>query len=186
MAWHWMDYVIVGIIAISVLTGLIRGFVKEIIALSVWIVAVWLSFVYAKPLAHWLNTYIQDKSAQVVLAYVLIIVGTLIVGGILNTIISFMMHRSGLSGTDRLLGLGFGFLRGIFVVGLIMIVIKISAMPEEDYQKKSLLYAHFNPLVNWLYQYTPDVIKRVETIEHHAMPTSHDHADIEVKDLQSL
>ncbi len=185
-SWHWLDYVIAGIIAISVLTGLVRGFVKELIALCVWIVAGWLSFVYAKPVAQWLGTYIQDQSARVVLAYVVIIVGTLIVGGVVNTVFSFIVNRSGLSGTDRLLGLGFGFARGVLVVALIMVVIKISSMPEEEYQEKSLMYAKFNPLVNWMYHYAPDIIKHVEKLEHHAQPELQHEADMEVRDLESL
>jgi len=181
-AWHWIDYVIIGVIAVSVVTGLIRGFIKELISLCVWIIAGWLAFVYAKPVAQWLGTYVQDKSAQVVLAYILIIVGTLVVGGVINALLSFIMHRSGLSGTDRLLGVGFGFIRGVFVVGLIMVVIKLSGMPEEDYKEKSLLYSQFNPLVNWMYQYAPDLIKHVETLEHGAQPEQ----EMSAKAVESL
>lgn len=185
-AWHWFDYVIVGVIALSVLTGLFRGFVKELIALCVWIVAGWLSFVYAKPVATWLSTYIQDKSARVILAYVLIIVGTLIAGAIFNTVLSFIMHRSGLSGTDRLLGVGFGLVRGVFVVSLLMVVIKMTGMPEDEYRQKSQLYDKFNPLVNWLYQYTPDIIKRVEGFDHSSSADLESTLDITVKDYKSL
>ncbi len=186
-AWHWIDYLIAGVLAISALTGLVRGFLKELVALAVWVMAAWLALVYAKPVAQWLGEYIQDKSARVVLAYVVIIVGTLIMGGILNTILSFIMHRSGLSGTDRILGLGFGTVRGIFVIALVMVVIRLSALPEEDYQKKSQFYAYFTPVVNWLYRYTPDLIKRVENLEHQQTQPNHDdHADISVRDFQSL
>ncbi len=185
--WHWIDYAIMGVIALSALTGLVRGFIKEIVALGVWVLAGWMSFVYAKPVAAWLGAYVQDKSARVVLAYVVIIVGTLVIGGILNAMFSFIMHHSGLSGTDRLLGVCFGAVRGVFVVALIMVVIRLSAFPEGEYRKQSFLYGYLTPVVNYLYQYTPDLLKRVEDIEHqqgHAKRK--DHAEMMVRDLQSL
>lgn len=186
-SWHWVDYAIVAVIALSVLTGLIRGFVKELIALSVWIIAGWLSFMYAKPVSLWLATYIQDTSVRVVVSYVLIIVGTLLAGGLVTSMISFIMHRTGLSGTDRLLGLGFGLVRGVFVVSLLMVVVKLTGMPEDEYRQKSKLYAHFSPVVSWMYQYAPDMMKRVEKLEQKTLSSElEQHMDMEVKDFASL
>jgi membrane protein required for colicin V production len=96
------------------------------------------------------------------------------------------MHHSGLTGTDRLLGVGFGTIRGIFVVALIMVVIRLSAFPEEEYRKQSVLYNYFTPAVNWLYQNTPNLLKRVEDLEHQTKPTREKHTDITVRDFQSL
>lgn len=183
-SWYWLDLVIIGVIALSILTGLIRGFVKELIALGVWVIAVWLSFVYAKPVSEWLGAYIQDKSARVVLAYILIILGTLLAGGIINSVLSFIMHRSGLSGTDRLLGACFGLIRGVFLVSLVMVMVRLSAFPEDEYAKKSVLYAKFTPMVDWMYQYTPDLIHRVEHFDHQS--GKQEHAELMVRDFQSL
>ena len=186
MTLHWIDYVILGVIVLSALTGFVRGFIKEVIALGVWVAAVWIAFGYAKPVAAWLGTYIQDKSVQVVLAYVVIVIGTVLVGGILNTTLSFILHHSGLSGTDRLLGLAFGAVRGIFVIALVMVVIRISAFPEDEYKKKSQFYPYFTPMVNWMYQYAPDLLKRAEDIDHHHHSASDKRADMMIKTLNSL
>lgn len=187
MTLHWIDYVIIGVIVLSALTGFIRGFIKEIIALGVWVAAVWIAFMYAKPVSAWLGTYIQDRSAQVILAYIVIIVGTVIVGGLLNSMLSFILHHSGLSGTDRLLGIAFGAVRGVFVIALVMVVIRLSAFPEAEYRKKAYLYSYFTPMVNWMYQYAPDLLKRAEDIEHHAKPISNkQRADIMIKAIESL
>lgn len=183
-SWYWLDLVIIGVIALSVLTGLVRGFVKELIALGVWVIAVWLSFIYAKAVAEWLGTYVQDKSVRVVLAYITIILGTLLAGGIINSVLSFVMHRSGLSGTDRILGASFGLIRGIFLVSLVMVMIRLSGFPEDEYAKQSLLYGKFTPIVNWMYQYTPDLIHRVEHFEHQS--GKQERAELEVRDFQSL
>ena len=117
----------------------------------------------------------------------MIILGTLIIGAVLNTILSFMKHHSGLTGTDRILGFGFGILRGIFVVSLVMVVVRLSAFPENDYKKQSNFYPYFTPIVDWLYQYTPNLLKRVEDIEQQSkLSTTAIHTYITVKDFQSL
>lgn len=165
VAGNWIDYTIVGIIGLSVITGLFRGFVKELIALGVWVLAIWFAFKYSSELVPYLQTYIHDKSACSVAAFVLILLGTLIVGSLLNALLSFILHRSGLSGTDRLLGMAFGFVRGAFIVALIMLVVKMTSAPSEEYRKESYLYIKFDPLVDWLYTFTPNFIKQMKIFD---------------------
>ena len=161
MSWYWVDCVIVGAIGLSVVTGLFRGFVKELIALVVWVLAIWLASTYSHSLSVWVHPYISDKTACIAVTFVAILVSILIAGAVLNTVISLVLHRSGLSGIDRLLGMGFGLVRGVFIIALLMLVIKMTSLPSEEYRSKSRLYVQFDPLVSWIYSYTPDVIKRM-------------------------
>lgn len=183
---HWLDYAILGIIVLSVLTGGIRGFFKELISLSIWIIAGWLSFLYAKPVAIWLAPHIQDASIRIASSYVIIVVSTLIAGGLCSSLISFIMHRTGLSGTDRLLGFGFGFVRGIFIVALFMVVMRITGMPEADYKQNSVFYKHFEPIVNWMYHYVPDMIKHVDYFEQKNTAQLESQGGITMRDFASL
>lgn len=164
--WYWVDIAIVIIIGLSVFTGLIRGFVKELIALAVWILAFWVAYHYSHHLDPWLQKYIQDQTVRKVTAFILVLIGTLVAGGLVNAILGFIMKRSGLSGTDRILGMGFGFVRGVFIVALIMVVIKMTSLPHEEYSKESKLYAQFDPVVNWLSTLMPDVIQKVKALDN--------------------
>lgn len=174
-ALYWIDCVIVGIIGLSIITGLFRGFVKELIALGVWALAIWLAATWSQTASIWIQPYFADKTACIVVAFVIILVATLISGAIVNSLISMILHRSGLSGIDRLLGMGFGFVRGVFIVALLMLVVKMTSLPTEEYRKESRLYAQFDPLVDWIYGYTPDVIKKIAVFDKIAQGT-----DIEV------
>ena len=165
MPWHWIDYVIIAVIGLSVITGLFRGFVKELIALCVWILAIWLAFTYSPILDPFLKSYVHDKTARTVVAFVAILLATIIVGGLFNALLSFILRRSGLSGTDRLLGMGFGFVRGVFIVALLMLVVKITTSSGQEYTSQSYLYAKFDPLVNWLYGQTPELIKQAKVLD---------------------
>ncbi len=167
-ALHWVDYLILAVIGLSMITGLFRGFVKELIALSVWIFAIWLAITYSSQIADMLRSYIHDKTVRTAVAFVVILIATLIAGALINTMISFLLHRSGLSSIDRLLGVAFGFIRGLFLVSLLMLVVKMTSLPYQQYSNQSKLYELFDPLVAWLYAYTPDVIKHMKVFDKDA------------------
>ena len=171
MSWQLIDLIIIAIIGLSVLTGLFRGFVKELIALCVWVVAIWLAFTYSQEVSSWLQPYIQDLTARTVVAFVAILLVTIIIGSIFNAMLSFVLRRSGLSGTDRLLGMGFGFVRGVFIVTLLLLVFDIAAIPYQPYTKDSRLVGKFVPLVNWLSGFMPDFIKHMKVLEKTHSPT---------------
>lgn len=165
MALYWVDVAITTVVALSVVTGIFRGFVKELISLGVWVLAFWFAMTYSHIAGSWFEPYIADKTASTAVGFVLVLVATLIAGAIINGIISHILHRSGLSGIDRILGGGFGFVRGVFIVSLLMLVFKMTSLPVDEYRNKSVLYAQFDPLVDWLYTYTPDVIKKMAVFD---------------------
>lgn len=169
-AWHWVDITILGILLLSVLTGLIRGFVKELIALCVWAMAIWLAYHYAEVPAVWFVSVIHDPMARNVAGFVVILLTTLLVGSLLNAIFGFVLKRSGLSGTDRVLGMGFGLVRGAFIVSLIIAVINLTSTPHAEYTQQSVLYARFTPLVTWLQARMPDWLQQIQQADkHHAL-----------------
>lgn len=166
MQLQWVDLAIISVVGLSVLTGLFRGFVKELVALCVWILAIWLGYHYSESLDPWLQSYIQEKSARTAVAFVMILFATLLVGGIINAILSFILKRAGLSGTDRTLGMVFGFARGVFIVALLMVAVKMTSIPYETYTQQSQLFARFDPLVAWMYAKVPDFVKQVKTVDN--------------------
>ncbi|KTD43212.1 CvpA family protein [Legionella quateirensis] len=165
MQLQWVDIAIISVIGLSVLTGLFRGFVKELVALCVWVLAIWLGINYSQSLDPWLQSYIQEQSARTAIAFIIIMFGTLFVGGVINAILSFILKRAGLSGTDRTLGMGFGFVRGVFIVALIMVAVKMTSLPYQQYSNDSKLYARFDPVVSLLYSHLPEFIKQVKAVD---------------------
>lgn len=162
MSWNLIDVAILAIIGLSMLTGLVRGFVKELIALGIWILAFWLAYHYTASTETLLQTYISDPSVRKITGFVAILLATLLAGGIVNATLSFILKRSGLSGTDRLLGMGFGFMRGVFVVSLVIVVLNMTSIPHDNYFRDSTLYPRFDPLTKWLNARLPNVIKQVK------------------------
>ena len=95
MQLQWIDIAIIAVIGLSVITGLFRGFVKELVALCVWILAIWLAFNYSQNLDPWLKSYVQEQSARTAIAFVIILFATLLVGGVINAILSFIFLSRG-------------------------------------------------------------------------------------------
>lgn len=165
MSLSWIDIAIASVVILSLITGLFRGFVKECIALCVWILAFWFAFHYSAMLDPWVAPHVHDQSARTVVEFLIILFSSLILGGVVNAIIGFIMRRTGLSGTDRLLGMGFGFIRGVFIVAILMLGVRLTGMPVEEYSKDSVLYAKMQPLVDWLSEYVPEFIKKVQLFD---------------------
>lgn len=166
MAWHWIDYTVLVIVGLSAMTGLMRGFVKEIIALGIWIIAIWLGFKYSPMLSIALKPYIPEHTLREILSFVLLLLGVLIAGGLLNMLLSLILSRSGLKGTDRLLGMGFGFVRGAFIVALFIGVINLTSLAQETDFKRSKVYARFIPVSTWIFSFMPNIIDQAHVLDH--------------------
>ncbi len=160
---NWVDIAIITIIILSVITGLIRGLIKEIIAFSVWLLAFWVAYHYSYQLEPLINKYIHDANITKLVAFISFFVGTLVAGGLVNALLGFILKRSGLSGTDRLLGMGFGFTRGVFIVSFLMLMVQITAIPE-NYSRQSVLYPKFQPIVQWMSGFTPRFLEEAKSL----------------------
>ena len=154
---NWLDYTIIGVILVSVVTGLFRGLVREAISLSVWILALWLATIYSPKFEYVLSAYIDSSTVRVAVIFFAIALAVLIVGSIINAIIGFIIKKSGLGFMDRLFGIVFGFARGVLIIALCLLVISMVKIPNDNWKNESILLPQFKPIVTWLKQYVPDV-----------------------------
>lgn len=182
MAWHWVDYVIIVMVGLSVITGLMRGFVKEVIALGIWIIAIWIGFTYSPVLSASLKPYIPDNSLRGILSFVVLLLGVIVVGGLLNMLLSLILTRSGLKGTDRLLGMGFGFVRGTFIVALLIGVINLTSLAKDTDLKNSKIYARFIPVSTWIFSFMPNIVDQVHALENKNKPKEESKDGVEETD----
>jgi membrane protein required for colicin V production len=159
-----VDIAILSIIGVSVITGLYRGFVRELLALGIWIFSFWGAAHYSKQAAIYLKPYVTQDTLRMVLAFVGVMFAILIVGSLITALIGLLLKRSGLSGTDRLLGMVFGWVRGAFIITLIIVVAKISGFPEKEYADSSKFYHAFNPAVQWMSGYVPKILAQLQNI----------------------
>ena len=157
----WLDLVIFGVIALSALISLIRGFVKESISLITWVVAGMVAFRYFLPMAELLKPYIEADTVRLMVAGGALFVCTLIIGAIINFIAGQLVAKTGLSGTDRALGVVFGGARGLLIVTMLVLLASLTPAPESNVWKESLSTDFFQGLAEWVRTVIPqDAIEK--------------------------
>ena len=80
----WVDYFLLAIITISALLSLWRGFVREALSLASWIVALWVAILFFERLGGWLARWIDTPSISDVVAFTVLFVSTVVLGGLVN------------------------------------------------------------------------------------------------------
>ncbi|MGH8505826.1 MAG: CvpA family protein, partial [Stenotrophobium sp.] len=132
----WIDWCIVAFFVISILIGVIQGFVREVLNLLVWVLAFGLASVFGHMLADMMIPHINEPAVRLVCAYLVLFISGLVLGSILSHLITELVRNSIFSGVDRSLGAGFGFLRGALVVTVFLLcagtVSAQQAIPQTD------------------------------------------------------
>ncbi len=154
----WVDFLIVGIILISALISIVRGFVKEVFSLASWALAFWVALLFYPHMATLLVDYVATPSIRSFVAFASLFVVTLILGALVNHLISTLVKKTGLSGTDRMLGIIFGLIRGVAIVTLLILAAGATPMPQDDWWQNSLLLEHFERLAVWVQTFLPSDI----------------------------
>ena len=151
----WVDYILLGVIVISALLSLWRGFVTEAISLLSWIVGLWVAVVFFQDLAHLMKDWIDTPSIRDVSAFAILFVGTVLVGGLVNYLAGQLVAKTGLTATDRVLGMLFGIARGIVIVAVLVLLAGLTALPQDPWWQEAMLLEHFQDMALWLRSFLP-------------------------------
>lgn len=155
---QYADYIVLAIITISILVGAIRGFVKEAFSLLVWAAAFLVAFQYSGALAMLLEDHIELPSVRTSLAFAGLFLAVLLVGGLLTFLIGKLVEKTGLSGSDRLLGGVFGGVRGLALVLALMLIAGLTPVPQDPWWQQSRTIQSLMPLAEWAARFLPDYI----------------------------
>ena len=146
------DLIIAFIFVISILVGIMRGFIKEALSVTSWIVAIWLGSTYCNEAGDFFAQYvtIPNLTFRVWIGFTLVFVTTLFVFAILTYVITKLLVRGPLKGTDRVLGIFTGAARAGLIVAALIMVARGFGMEENDWWKSSQYLPKFLPIADYI------------------------------------
>ncbi len=145
-----VDYALLVVLGLSAAVGLFRGFIKEALSLVTWAVAIWCAWKFGMPAGEGLPQLYDSHVVQLWLGRAVILVAVLITGGLLGRLLTYLTDKSGLTGTDRLVGGVFGLGRGILLAGLLVTILQMTGFEQEPWWQDSKLIPYAAPIAGIL------------------------------------
>lgn len=156
---NWADYIILAVLGVSVLIGLWRGLISEVLALGIWAAGFWVAWVLGPSVAGYYERWISLPSARIAAGYATCFVAVLILGALVRFLVARLVEGTGLSGTDRLLGMIFGLARGVLLVTLGVFLLNFTALTRDPWWQASALLPQFKGMAAWLGEQVPDSVR---------------------------
>jgi membrane protein required for colicin V production len=147
---NWTDYFLIALVVLSCIAGLVRGLLREVIALVTWIAAVWLAWAYAPLLEPHLGGALAGEGVRPWAARALIFIVVVLVGTAIGVAVSHFVRLSLFIGLDRFFGAIFGLLRGWVIVGLFVILCHALKLDGQSWWRSSMLMPYGEHAANVL------------------------------------
>lgn len=160
-----VDYLLLAVFLLSALMGLFRGLVKEALSLVGWVLAVWCAWRFGATVAGLIPSVADDSVIETWVARTIVLVAVLILSGLLSRFLAYLINQSGLSGTDRMVGVVFGMARGAVLVSLVVLLLVAAGFDADPWWQESKLIPYAAPLAERLGDIAGD---GVELMQGHA------------------
>ncbi len=132
-----LDWIAVALIVVSMLFGLVRGLVFEVISLIGWVVAFVVAQWFASDVAAWLPAGDPQASWRYPLAFVLLFVAVAFGVGLMASLTRKLIAAVGLRPVDRILGGAFGAARGAVALLVLAVVVHLLALSDSAWWHES-------------------------------------------------
>jgi membrane protein required for colicin V production len=154
------DYLFVAILLASSTLGVLRGFIRESVSLLAWLIGLWVAWRYAYVLDPYLGGVLATPGLREWIARILLLFGILLLGAAIGSLVSYLTRRAaGLAGTDRMLGILFGLVRALVIIGVFVMVGRGLDLDGEGWWKRSALMPYAEHAANWLERYAEPAVE---------------------------
>lgn len=161
-----IDGIIVAVVVISALISITRGFVKEMLSLLSWLCGFIIARAFSGPLDGLLSSVIETPSLRYGISFAGLFIATLIVGALINHLVGELVDLTGLTGTDRVLGVVFGVARGLVLVTAIIYGLQFMSFHQDPWWQESWLIPHFEQMVEWSKDTLPGASEHIMAVGH--------------------
>lgn len=156
------DYAVLLIVGFSVLLSVMRGVVREILALLAWGAAFVVANAFSEQLVPMLPAAIPNESLRYLAAFVILFLVTLLVMSLITIALSEIIKNLGLKPADRLMGAAFGLVRGMLIVLVLVLVAGLTALPHQVFWRNAMFSAPLEAVAQTVKPWLPeDFSKRI-------------------------
>ncbi|MCA3144962.1 MAG: CvpA family protein [Rhodocyclaceae bacterium] len=155
----WFDIAVLAVLGVSVLLGVMRGIVKETMAIISWVVAFLIARQFARTVSSWLPATLQPESLRYAAGFAAVLLGALLLLWIATFFASQLVSAAGFGGADRGLGALFGFARGVLIVVVAVLLAGLTELPKQPGWRNAWLSAPFESLAESLRLYVPAAVR---------------------------
>lgn len=127
------DYLVLIIIACSVIISMMRGLVKEILSLAGWIAALVVANAYSDALSSMLPDVFPGQVTKLIVAFLILFIGTKLLAALISRALQEVVRAGGLTLADRGLGGLFGFARGCVIVITLVLLCGTTSIPKQPF-----------------------------------------------------
>jgi membrane protein required for colicin V production len=145
-----VDVLILVVLFGSTVIGALRGFVREAVSVVFWILAVWGAWQFGPVIEPHLGGLLADPSIAPWVGRLVILVLILLIGWVAGMLLSYFTRSMGLGPLDRVIGVLFGIVRGMVLVGLMIIGGELLHMNQEEWWNRSKLVPYGETVGDWL------------------------------------
>ncbi|MEE9309568.1 MAG: CvpA family protein [Cocleimonas sp.] len=154
------DIVIVVLILITALIGFMRGLVWMAVFIATWAAAIFFALKYKDQLSAILPIKLSSEFLQTGIAALLIFLGVLLAGAIINAILHKLINAVGFGAFDRILGTVLGVLLGAFAITLLTMLAGLTELPDQESWAKSKFIPKFQEAAEWIKTQVPDDLNK--------------------------
>lgn len=156
------DYAVLLIVGFSVLLSVMRGVVREILALLAWGAAFVVANAFSGQLIPMLPATIPNESLRYLAAFVMLFLVTLLVMSLITIALSEVIKNLGLKPADRMMGALFGLVRGMLIALVIVLVAGLTALPRQPFWRNAMFSAPLEAVAQMVKPWLPeDFSKRI-------------------------
>lgn len=174
------DYVVLVLIGLLALMGLVRGLVVEAMSLAAWVAGGVVVRLFHHPVTAWLSPRTGGEASAAAVAFLLLFFGTVILGRLLAGLLGGATRRVGLGGMDRVLGLGFGAVKGVILASILFLLVGFATSAFDPGRRPPdwLVHARATPLlrmsakamVGWVGEWQAPAAADAMALPPHAAP----------------
>ena len=132
-----VDWILLAVLGLSLLLGLWRGIVQEVLSLVGWVAAFYVSQMYARMAAAWLPMEGSSQMLRYAAGFVVVFVAVLIATVLVSWVVKKLVSAVGLGPLDRLLGSLFGLMRGVVILLAVTVFVGMTPMRETEAWKQA-------------------------------------------------